>query len=95
MSGKPVQAFKASLKAYTLILLRILIIIGSTILFFMFMRWIGLKGALGLFAGMLAMAYLFLSKNMMVWWLVESFQNEEYMASLLNKNDKSNKSKNN
>lgn len=55
------------------------------VLFVFFVRWIGYKGLLGLFLGMVVMAWIFLSKNVLVRWIVSKMRAEEYVESYVQK----------
>lgn len=52
------------------------ILIGSVFFIGMILKWLGLKGILGLIAGMCIMAYLVISRNMFFVWMIKAMFNE-------------------
>ena len=68
----------SNLKRY----LNIPVTIGLLIGFFIFFRWIGWKGMLGMIIGMAIMAYLLLSKNIMLKWAIDMAKGNEYIEEV-------------
>ena len=62
--------------------LNIPISIGLIIAIFMFFRWIGYKGMIGFALGMMIMAYLILSKNVMLKWAIDMTRSNEYIEEV-------------
>lgn len=70
------------------VLKRVLIIvlsIGSIILLFLFLRWVGLKGLLSLMIGMFIMAWLLLSKNQLLLWVIKKTEGGDYLEEVKGK----------
>ncbi len=61
--------------------------IASIISLFIFLRWAGIKGIISLFLGMGIMAYLFMSKNFMLSYIIESTKSEDYIEEIKKKKD--------
>lgn len=46
------------------------------------LRWLGMKGIIGLFIGMMFMAYMFLSKNPVMMFMVKRTEGETYIDEI-------------
>lgn len=57
----------------------------SLLILILLLRWAGIKGILSFIAGMLIMAYLLLSNNIMVRTLVSIFGSEENLKEIMKK----------
>lgn len=64
---------------------RIAVAIGTFLLLIMMIRWAGIKGVLMLFLGMGIMAYLLLSKNIMLLALIDKLEGNEYIDEIKKK----------
>ena len=64
--------------------------IGTVIILFMLLRWAGIKGILSFIAGMVIMAYLLLSNNIMTRVLVKMFEAEKGINEIMGKDEKEN-----
>ena len=62
--------------------------IGTVIILFMLLRWTGIKGILSFIAGMVIMAYLLLSNNIMTRVLVKMFEAEKGINEIMGKNER-------
>lgn len=62
--------------------LKITLSIASIILLIVFFRWIGFKGLLAFFFGMGLMAYLLLSKNLMLSYIVDYFGAKDHIKEI-------------
>jgi len=62
--------------------------IGTVIILFMLLRWAGIKGILSFIAGMVIMAYLLLSNNIMTRVLVKMFEAEKGINEIMGKNER-------
>lgn len=75
------------LKGILMYILRIVIMISSIFLVIIIMRWLGIKGIVGMIFGMFASTYLILSKNVALRALIEMMHSEEYVDELRGKQD--------
>ena len=62
--------------------LKILLGIGTSLLMFYFLMWIGIKGLLGIVVGMSFMSFLLLSKNPILASVIKMTQSEWYMDDI-------------
>jgi len=69
----------------TLNTIGIILMILGTIIFLFFLRWLGLKGCLGIVVGMFLMALLLLSKNKYLKWIIDLTKSENYIWELMKK----------
>ena len=60
------------------IVTRVISILG----FIALLYWLNFKGMVGMMLGMTAMAYLILSKNPLIMWIVEKTRSTEYIDEL-------------
>ena len=63
-------------------ILKILLGIGITIIIFLILIWLGVKGLIGMIIGLIIMAYLLLSKNTVFLSLIKMTQNEDLMDDI-------------
>ncbi len=59
----------------------------SILTIFFFFRWVGIKGMISFILGMGIMAWIFLSKNVLVRMIVSKFEGEEYIDSFKKSGD--------
>ena len=76
-----IKKIKDFLKGYTRIFLSLLSILAV----FGFFRFLGWKGIVGFLVGLTVMAYLFLSKSLMIRVLLEKFSGTEEYIDVVNK----------
>lgn len=86
------KALFMSIKNVSLNILKIGLFIGFAILTFMFFRWIGLKGCLGFAIGMFIMAYLLLSQNQYLKFVIDITNSDKYLWEIMNEGKKDEKS---
>ncbi len=58
------------------------LLIGSIVLIFFLFRWAGIKGLITFSVGMLIMAYLILSKNAMLMFIIEKTSSDTYIDEI-------------
>ena len=68
-------------------ILGIIISIASIIALFAFLRWVGWKGFISMLLGMAIVAWLFLSKNLLVLWVVKKASGEDFIDEMMGTED--------
>lgn len=74
-----------SIKSKIIKYLQIVLFIIVTIGIFIFLRWLGLKGCLGIIIGMFIMASLLLSKNKYLKWVIDLTSSDTYIWDIMRK----------
>lgn len=70
------------MKDKILYILKIVVNLALLFAVIFLLRYLGLKGVIGLFTGMMLMAYLLLSKNGLLMYFVKLFSGEWYIDEL-------------
>ena len=80
------NVIKKYIKGYYMIkkILKILLGIGITIIIFLILIWLGVKGLIGMIIGLIIMAYLLLSKNTVFLSLIKMTQSEDLLNDIKN-----------
>ncbi len=87
--------FWLQLKGTFFYIFKILFSLATIIGFFYLFRWLGLKGFYGFALGLLIMAYMILSKNMIMQGIIDMTSSEDYIDELRGKtNEQKNNKKN-
>jgi len=77
--------FRDKILSVMFTIVRIGVMISSVIAVFWFFRWVGWKGFISFVAGMSLMAYVILSKNPLIKWVIDATQSDEYIWELMKK----------
>lgn len=79
---KVIEKILSSIKSFFRKFLMLAMSFASIILLFLFLRWAGIKGLASFGLGMGIMAYLMLSKNLMLAYIIDKTKSGEYLHEI-------------